>query len=90
MLRKLTSETLNNISKDASLSRVLEDTNRFMPKVRKYRPDGATLSSIYASKREDSWGKIIKQQLLEEQLQNIDKKIAKDEADQLYGRYTAY
>lgn len=38
----------------------------FMPKKSIQRSDGATLSDIYNSKREDSWGKILKAQLAEE------------------------
>jgi hypothetical protein len=40
--------------------------NFFMPKRSIQRSDGATLSDIYNSKREDSWGKILKAQIAEE------------------------
>ena len=40
--------------------------NMFMPKRDIPRSDGATLSEIYASKKADSWGKILKAQLREE------------------------
>ena len=40
--------------------------NFFMPKKSIQRSDGATLSDIYASKKADSWGKILKAQLAEE------------------------
>jgi hypothetical protein len=40
--------------------------NRFLPKVKKVRPDGATLTDVYRSKKEDIWGKILHQQILEE------------------------
>ena len=42
------------------------DENRFLPKVRKVRPDGATLTDVYRSKKEDIWGKILHQQIVEE------------------------
>lgn len=57
-----------------------------MPKVRKLRPDGATLSQVYESKREDVWGKILKEQIAEEDRINMEKKIRKDLADAEYGR----
>jgi len=40
--------------------------NFFMPKKQIQRSDGATLSDIYASKKADSWGKILKAQIAEE------------------------
>jgi hypothetical protein len=57
-----------------------------MPKVRKLRPDGATLSQVYESKREDVWGKILKEQILEEEKTNMEKKIRKEMADANYGK----
>lgn len=42
------------------------DDNYFMPKRSIQRPDGATLSDVYNSKREDTWGKIIRAQALED------------------------
>lgn len=58
----------------------------FLPKVRKLRPDGASLSQVYESKREDVWGKILKEQILEEDRANMEKKIRKDLADANYGK----
>jgi hypothetical protein len=40
--------------------------NFFMPKKQILRSDGASLSDIYSSKKEDSWGKILKAQIAEE------------------------
>lgn len=57
-----------------------------MPKVRKLRPDGASLSQVYESKREDVWGKILKEQILEEDKVNMEKKVRKDLADANYGK----
>jgi hypothetical protein len=42
------------------------DDNYFMPKRSIQRPDGATLSDVYSSKREDTWGKIIRAQAVED------------------------
>jgi hypothetical protein len=44
----------------------ITDDDIFLPKVRKLRPDGASLSAVYKSKKEDIWGKILQQQLREE------------------------
>lgn len=68
----------------APLSRSQVDI--FMPKVRKLRPDGASLSQVYESKREDVWGKILKEQIVEEDRNNLEKKVRKEVADANYGR----
>jgi len=64
----------------------LDRDNIFMPKKTILRPDGASLFDIYKSKKEDSWGKIIRAQYKEELTENKIKKQQKDEADALYGR----
>lgn len=45
---------------------VADDANYFMPKIQKLRPDGASLTSVYESKKQDLWGQIIKAQVIED------------------------
>jgi hypothetical protein len=40
--------------------------NFFMPKKKILRADGASLFDVYRSKKDDTWGKIIKAQYLED------------------------
>uniref|UniRef100_A0A7S3GV59 Trichohyalin-plectin-homology domain-containing protein n=1 Tax=Spumella elongata TaxID=89044 RepID=A0A7S3GV59_9STRA len=59
--------------------------NFFMPKKQIQRSDGATLSDIYASKKADSWGKILKAQIAEEERMKIVNRRKKEEADKRFG-----
>ena len=54
------------------------DENYFMPKVRLQRPDGASLIDVYNSKRNDTWSKILKAQLREEEDETNRKKKVRD------------
>lgn len=60
-LRKM-QQTINKKMKQNKngKSSIKFDDNYFMPKVTICRPDGSTLSSIYQSKREDTWSHILK------------------------------
>mmetsp|Transcript_2371 Transcript_2371/g.3728 ORF Transcript_2371/g.3728 Transcript_2371/m.3728 type:complete len:557 (-) Transcript_2371:102-1772(-) len=60
--------------------------NYFMPKKEIVRSDGASLSDVYASKKADYWGKILKAQLAEEERGKRQKKKDKEIADANYGR----
>ena len=62
----MTNEAAANLSNTLSTTSMDLDENRFLPKVKKVRPDGATLTEVYQSKKEDVWGKILQAQLLEE------------------------
>jgi hypothetical protein len=62
-----------------------DDTDIFLPKVRKLRPDGASLAEVYRSKQQDVWGKIAREQLHEEEENNQKKHRAKELADSTYG-----
>ncbi|CAE7542327.1 unnamed protein product, partial [Symbiodinium microadriaticum] len=84
-LRKMTIEASANLSKTASNS-IDFDENRFLPKVKKVRPDGATLTDVYMSKKEDIWGKILREQIIEEDRMNSEKRRNKERADAEYGR----
>ena len=57
-----------------------------MPKVKILRPDGASLSSVYESKTQDTWSLILKQQLVEEQEMNLRKKEKRYQQDAMYGK----
>lgn len=57
----------------------------FMPKVSIPRPDGATLTDIYESKKQDTWGMILKAQLKEEEEQKKINKKLKYKADEDFG-----
>ena len=52
-------------------ARDVNDDNYFMPKVTKFRPDGASLMDVYQSKREDTWSKIIQSQLREDEKRSL-------------------
>jgi hypothetical protein len=85
-LRKM-QQTINKKMKSNKngKSSIKFDDNYFMPKVTIVRPDGATLSSIYQSKREDTWSHILKAQLRDEEEGKVVKKIQKDKADEQFG-----
>lgn len=57
----------NNQRASRQGARDVNDDNYFMPKVTKFRPDGASLMDVYQSKREDTWSKIIQSQLREDE-----------------------
>eukprot|EP00604_Paraphysomonas_vestita_P000509 CAMPEP_0174826270 /NCGR_PEP_ID=MMETSP1107-20130205/43753_1 /TAXON_ID=36770 /ORGANISM="Paraphysomonas vestita, Strain GFlagA" /LENGTH=191 /DNA_ID=CAMNT_0016059035 /DNA_START=477 /DNA_END=1049 /DNA_ORIENTATION=- len=61
------------------------DNDIFLPKVRKLRPDGASLGDVYRSKKEDVWGKILHEQLVEEEQKNYEKLKKKEHMDSVYG-----
>mmetsp|Transcript_8792 Transcript_8792/g.14980 ORF Transcript_8792/g.14980 Transcript_8792/m.14980 type:complete len:515 (+) Transcript_8792:68-1612(+) len=84
-IRKMTNEALARASQ-IDKANTDDSVDIFMPKVRKLRPDGASLSQVYESKREDVWGKILKEQIVEEDRVNMEKKIRKDLADANYGK----
>jgi hypothetical protein len=78
--------THNANLKDDALNREISEENYFMPKKKILRSDGASLFDVYASKREDYWGKILKAQILEEEQQKMAKRNEKHEQDEEYGR----
>lgn len=65
---------------------VPSDANYFMPKVQKVRPDGASLTMVYDSKKQDLWGKIIKGQYEADEHDKIVKRKQKEEANDEYAR----
>ncbi len=94
MLRKMTSDTISKLHESSSSSSNTApisnfyDANRFMPKVKIIRPDGASLRDVYESKRQDIWAKILHEQVIEEEQSNIIKKGEKIEADAEYQKYS--
>jgi hypothetical protein len=70
-MRKMTIEAMNKTKKrgNSTVIGVPDDQNYFMPKVSKLRPDGASLLSIYDSKRQDLWGQIIRAQVVEDEVE---------------------
>jgi hypothetical protein len=67
-LRKMTVEAMLKTKKFNATNTVgvADDANYFMPKIQKLRPDGASLTDVYASKRQDLWGQIIRAQVIED------------------------
>lgn len=61
------------------------DSDYFIPKVCILRADGASLSDIYRSKQQDTWGKIVKAQYKEEQYMNTLKKKQKEYDNDRFG-----
>lgn len=63
----------------------IDSDSYFMPKVSIPRPDGATLTDIYESKKQDTWGMILKAQVKEDEEQKKIKKQQKYKADEEFG-----
>ena len=55
-----------------------------MPKRTIIRPDGASLLDIYQSKKNDTWGKIIKAQYLEDEEKKVLARREKERANDEY------
>lgn len=74
-------------SKFASQKSTLKfNDNYFMPKRTIQRPDGATLTEVYMSKKADTWASILKAQLRDEEVEKIVKKQEKFKADEEFGK----
>jgi len=74
-------------SKFASQKSTLKfNDNYFMPKRTIQRPDGATLTEVYLSKKADTWASILKAQLRDEEEEKIVKKQEKFKADEVFGK----
>ncbi len=74
-------------SKFASQKSTLNfNDNYFMPKRTIQRPDGATLTEVYQSKRADTWASILKAQLRDEEEEKIVKRQEKLKADEDFGK----
>lgn len=67
------------------LAEALSVQDFYMPKVTKKLPNGATLMDVYRSKQEDTWSKILKSQLADENRRKVQEKIAAIEANERYG-----
>jgi len=63
-----------------------DDDNFFMPKKQILRSDGASLHDVYLSKKGDTWGRILKAQILEEEQNKVVERRRKEQADADYGR----
>lgn len=67
------------------LAEALSAQDFYMPKVVKTMPNGATLMDVYRSKQEDTWSKILKSQLADENRRKVAEKIAAVAANEKYG-----
>lgn len=85
-LRKMTIEAMNKTRRrgNSTVIGVPDDANYFMPKVQKLRPDGASLLSVYDSKRQDMWGKIIRAQVVEDEQGKREKRKQLEHANHEY------
>jgi hypothetical protein len=70
---------------DDALAEALSVQDFYMPKVTKMMPNGATLMDVYRSKQEDTWSKILKSQLADENRQKAQDKIKAMQANERYG-----
>ena len=87
-LRKLAMKAqkkMANASKQGKGTFKFDDAH-FIPKTPIRRPDGATLSDVYKSKKQDLWGKIIKQQYLESEDNKILNQMKKAKANEDFGK----
>ena len=66
-LRKMQVNIKKKYAKQGASS-IKFDDNFFMPKRAIQRPDGATLTEVYQSKLQDTWGRIIKAQYVEDEV----------------------
>lgn len=85
MFANQSNDTSSNQGSSNFVNRNPNDENYFMPKVRKLRPDGASLLDIYNSKREDTWGKIIRAQLRDEEIEKSKKKQEREKYEEEFG-----
>lgn len=82
----------NDLSKSSDLSKSFTITeeevseNFFMPKKKILRPDGASLLDVYLSKKDDTWGKIIKAQYLEDEENKLHTRKKKEESNTEYAK----
>lgn len=85
-MRKMTVEAMNKTRKrgNTTVIGVPDDANYFMPKVPICRPDGASLQSVYDSKRQDLWGQIIRAQVIEDEHQRREKRRERELANEAY------
>lgn len=63
----------------------LNENNLFMPIKTILRKDGASLSDVYESKKQDTWGKIIKAQYIEDEYMKKQKKIDRMKYEEDFG-----
>lgn len=75
----------NNQRASRQGARDVNDDNYFMPKVTKFRPDGASLMDVYQSKREDTWSKIIQSQLREDEKRKQQLKEEREKYNEEFG-----
>lgn len=85
-LRKMHQTTAKAVNAAASAGTLSFGESYFIPKVKLVRPDGASLSDVYESKKNDSWGSILKAQVRESERQDKANIRKKHEADQNFGR----
>lgn len=85
-LRKMTIEAMEKTRRrgNSTVIGVPDDANYFMPKVPILRPDGASLQSVYDSKRQDLWGQIIRAQVIEDEEEKIAKRRQQERANEAY------
>ena len=69
-----------------SLFAELNRENYYLPKVTITRPDGATLMDIYNSKRADTWARILKAQIKEEEEMKVDFKVTKEQKNEAFNQ----
>lgn len=74
------------LSDPEKLLEELSRENYYLPKVVITRPDGATLMDIYRSKQSDTWSRILKAQIKEEEEKKIQDKIDRERANEKFGR----
>lgn len=85
-LRKMHQMTAVEVNKAASAGTLTFGDDYFIPKTRLMRPDGATLSDVYESKKNDTWASILRATVKENAENEKRDTQAKYEADQKFGR----
>lgn len=85
-LRKMHQLTAIEVNKAASAGTLSFGDSYFIPKTKLLRSDGASLSDVYNSKRNDTWASILKASVRENTQSEKDEVRSKYEADQKFGR----
>jgi hypothetical protein len=85
-LRKMHQLTAIEVNKQASEGTLSFGDSYFIPKTKLMRPDGASLSDVYESKRNDAWAAILKASVRENAQAEKDGIRSKYESDQAFGR----
>lgn len=85
-LRKMHQLTAIEVNKQASAGTLSFGDSYFIPKTKLMRPDGASLSDLYESKKNDSWAAIVKASVKENTMTEKEEIKARHNKDLKFGQ----